>query len=72
MKTLVKFANKDVNIKKLVQGAVVMEIQDNGEYEIFHINKFMCFHQNNSSIDLIVADDWGKRVKNSADLTWPI
>lgn len=72
MKVKVKFANKDVNIKKLVQGAVVMDVLDNGEYGIFHIHRFMTFNCADNSVDIIVVDDWGKRTKNSAELTWPI
>lgn len=69
----IKFKNTDVNIKKLVQGAVVLyEVTGFSDPEIFHIHKFACFNGIDNSVDLIVVDDEGKWDKNSADLTWPI
>lgn len=73
MKVKVKFANKDVNIKKLVQGAVVIvDAYDDVPASICHIHRFICFNGVDNSVDLIVADDGGKWERNSADLTWPI
>jgi hypothetical protein len=68
----VKFANTEVNIKKLVQGAVVLECDATDNPEIFHIHRFECFNSADNSVDLIVADCLGKWNKNSANLTWPI
>lgn len=72
MKVMVKFANKEVNIKKLVQGAVVLEVDTTTTPEIFHIHRFECFNSADNSVDIVVADQLGKWSKNSASLTWPI
>jgi hypothetical protein len=68
----VKFKNKDVDVKKLVQGAVVLDCYDGEVPNIYHLHRFACFNAVNNSVDLIVVDDFGKWEKNSADLTWPI
>ena len=72
MKIKVKFANKEVNVKKLVQGAVVLADVDEYGPSLHHIHKFVCFHEHSNTVDLVIADDTGKWSKNSADLTWPI
>ena len=72
MKVKVKFANKEVNIKKLVQGSVV--IQDEGSLDpptFYHIHRFNT-RLEDGSIDLVIADDFGKWEKNSKNLIWPI
>jgi hypothetical protein len=69
----VKFANTEVHIKKLVQGAVVTEFEGKGkEPSIYHIHRFECFNVEDNSVDLVIADQWGKWSKNSANLIWPI
>lgn len=69
----IQFANKKVNIKKLVQGAVVLYQCEADEVpDIYHIHKFTCFNAQDNTIDLVVVDDLGKWTKNSVDLIWPI
>lgn len=68
----VKFANTEVPIKKLVQGAVVLQNYDGEPVNALHIHRFTCFNAADNTVDLVVVDDWGKWDKNSADLTWPI
>lgn len=73
MKLKIKFANKEVNIKKLTQGAVVL-CQHEGESGInaYHIRKFDAYNEADNTLDLVISDEFGKWTKNSADLTWPI
>jgi hypothetical protein len=72
MKIKVKFANKEVNIKNLVQGSVVIQEEGSGFPPTFyHIHRFNT-RCDDGSIDLIIADDFGKWEKNSKDLIWPI
>jgi hypothetical protein len=70
----VKFKNKDVAIKKLVQGAVVLLVDDTASYppDVYHIHKFDCFCEVDNSVDLVVVDSHGKWNMNSSDMTWPI
>lgn len=68
----VKFANTEVPIKKLVQGAVVIMEEGSGyPPSFYHIHRFNT-HCEDDSFDLVIADDFGKWNKNSKDLTWPI
>jgi hypothetical protein len=69
----IKFKNKHVHIKKLVQGAVVLDCEIGDDLpNIYHIHKFSCYNTCDETVDLVIIDDEGKWNRNSADLTWPI